>query len=403
MKLKIKPLNLYLLISLATILTGMVWMALTKGNVWDSLLFGDHDDYFMDFFNHIFYVNDPAILYTRSVQASFPAFAYLLYYFFNRLIPAEFTITPWDARDNQYGYMVFYMYSVLAVMFLTMMVKKHLEGTKVNAGLVLITVCLTGPFLYMLERGNAVLLVIGLLLAFLYFRESEIAWKKELALVFLAFAAGFKLYPAVFGMLYLKEKRYGEAFRAVLYGILVFTVPFAFFGGMEGFQTFLGNITYVNNMVWEEGCFNSITYFVMMFGYRLGAATSVSIWIGKLCSALFFLAVIILVWRSKSKWRSAALLTGTMILFPMWSGTYTVAYMCIPLVLFLREKEDGYEVLDYVYAALFAGIFSLIVAFSKFTMEYLFSTLTIVVRYISLYLMMGILLIQEITIWIRKK
>jgi hypothetical protein len=70
---------------------------------------------------------------------------------------------------------------------------------------------------------------------------------RETALFLFAIAAALKLYPAVFGILYLVKKRYKEAGRLIIYGFLFFFVPFVFFQGGNGFRIFLYNITAVGS------------------------------------------------------------------------------------------------------------------------------------------------------------
>ena len=68
--------------------------------------------------------------------------------------------------------------------------------------------------------------------------------EKEAALLFIAFADGLKLYPAILGVLYLAEKRYREAGRLVVYGVVLFFLPFGFLG--SGW-IFLRNISAVGS------------------------------------------------------------------------------------------------------------------------------------------------------------
>lgn len=88
------------------------------------------------------------------------------------------------------------------------------------------------------ERGNSVMIVCILLMLALDLRKSRIAWHRELALVMIAIAAGVKIYPAVFGCLYLFEKQWKQAGRLLCYGILCFFMPFLFFGGTDGMVQF---------------------------------------------------------------------------------------------------------------------------------------------------------------------
>ncbi|MBQ9783212.1 MAG: DUF2029 domain-containing protein [Clostridia bacterium] len=54
----------------------------------------------------------------------------------------------------------------------------------------------------------------------------------------IAVAAGIKLYPAIFGLLYVKEKRWSETLRLIAYGVLFFVVSFAFLADLEASSNF---------------------------------------------------------------------------------------------------------------------------------------------------------------------
>ena len=64
----------------------------------------------------------------------------------------------------------------------------------------------------------------------LYLKDRSSAASREAALILIAMAAGIKLYPAIIGVIYLREKRFKEAIRLVIYGLIIFLVPFAFCG-----------------------------------------------------------------------------------------------------------------------------------------------------------------------------
>lgn len=146
-------------------------------------------------------------------------------------------------------------------------------------------------------------LVLILLMYACAWMDSEKKAEKEAALILIAFAAGLKLYPAIWGVFYLAEKRYKEAIRLIIYGILLFFLPFIFFQGVDGFWI----------------CF-----------------------------------------LNKKSWQTIALLTSLMIIFVAASGTYCLVYWVIPFLCFMNDlyQRREYRKLDYVYAVLFALVFA---------------------------------------------
>ena len=67
---------------------------------------------------------------------------------------------------------------------------------------------LSGVMVYTIERGNSALNVMVMILWAFALRDSERPWERELALLLIAVAAGFKVYPCIFGLLYLFERRW---------------------------------------------------------------------------------------------------------------------------------------------------------------------------------------------------
>lgn len=81
-------------------------------------------------------------------------------------------------------------------------------------------------------------------LVFFVTKDSEKRWVREIGYLCLAFAAALKVYPAIFGFVLIKEKKYKEAFRLAIYGIAVFIISFLLFceEGIAGIPLFLGNL-----------------------------------------------------------------------------------------------------------------------------------------------------------------
>lgn len=53
-------------------------------------------------------------------------------------------------------------------------------------------------------------------------------------------AAGFKLYPALFGLLWIKERKYKDTLRLLLDGVLAFLPPLSFLAVSMGSSIILG-------------------------------------------------------------------------------------------------------------------------------------------------------------------
>lgn len=339
-----------------------------------------YKDYCMDFFNHILYVRDPSHVYESSVFATFPPLAYILYYVLGKLIPSSALVKlgGWELRDNLFGMNLYVAYTVvLAVLFLFLLQSlMRAMGRGEQLGLSLI-ILLSAPFIGLYERGNSAFIVLLLLMVFVLLKDSGSAWKREAALWCLAAAAGFKLYPAVFGLLYLQEKRWKEAARLTIYGLFLVFFPFVFFGGFGKIPVLLYNFKFISDVFIEQGDLRSVAYLVILIGEQLGFEVSELLPLGKALSYLFFGLSCLCVLLQRTLWKKMVLLAGIMIFFPVWSGSYTIIYMALPLLLYLggwggQGRQDGRSsqrdlggkeetppALDCLYSFLFACVFTM--------------------------------------------
>lgn len=325
---------------------------------------------FFDFFMHVRFTSDPANLYAMPVddtQGCFPPLSYVMYYLLYRLIYIKGFIPGRSEMEAMSGAYLVYVYYTLAVAFLLFFSIYVLSKEKNIKRTLLIFVCLMmscpffgGGFL----TGNSAMLVLAMLLFFLAFKDSDSKALREVALILLAVCAGFKIYPAVFGLLYLKEKRFKEAIRVTVYGIVLFCVPFAFFGGLNGVKLWLGHIKGTMGL-YLMGRIEYIQGIVYMLLSKLGI--SVETGVGKLCMSLipllFVLVMILLAALSKNKYRTILFLVAAITFYPTNAFRYTLAYFAIPLIIWLQDNKDEAFTLGniekYIFAILNGMVFSI--------------------------------------------
>ena len=194
---------------------------------------GVYTDWFMDFFNSI---RDSAASNVYSERNSvYPPLAVAFFRFIGRMLPyAEVALDPRDNYDMQESQLCIMYYLLFAITMVVITYRCILK--KVNtredktsrrlAELFAFLSIFSYPLVYCLERGNIVAASVALSVVFVFFRNSENKVIRELSLICLALAAGLKLYPAIFGVLLLFDKKYKQAIRLVVYGILAVVIPF---------------------------------------------------------------------------------------------------------------------------------------------------------------------------------
>lgn len=325
---------------------------------------------FYDFFMHFRFASNPKELYAMAyddTQGCFPPLSYVMYYLLFRLVKVDDSIPGRSEVEGMSGAYLVYVYYTIFVAFLVFFAIYAVGKQKDIKKTLLIFVCLMmscpflgGGFL----TGNSAMLVLAMLLFFLAFKDSESKVLREVALVILAVCAGFKIYPAVFGLLYLKEKRFKEAIRVTIYGIILFCVPFAFFGGAEGVKLWIGHIKGTMGL-YLFGRVEYIQGIVYMLLSKFGI--SVKTGLGKICMsaipALFVVVMILLATLSKNKYRTILFLVAAITFYPTNAFRYTLAYFAIPLIVWLQDERaevmSGKKSEIYVFVILNSFIFSI--------------------------------------------
>ena len=308
-----------------------------------------------DFSNNLHYPTHEGGPYYDSMWASFPPLAYTFYY----LINVCFT------RANYFlelmAYLAITIFSSVLLFYAVQRIfnqgeqKDSLSPAALGFSL---CVLMSGISIFTLERGNSVFNVMVMLLFVLYLRNSTQAWKREAALLLIALAAGMKIYPCLLGILYLLEKRYREAARLMIYGLLFFFVPFLWFGGLDGFQHFLLNQQAIHSL-YRNDYFTSIPSIANFLAAQLQVPAAPLISAAKIIAYLFGAVMLVCVCLTKELWLRCLLLFSIAALVPGWSAEYMALYMVVPCALFMSKAHVS-SVKNLLYTVLFGGIFVLL-------------------------------------------
>lgn len=342
--------------------------------------------YFVDFFDHIrrFYLGLNSV-YSEGMHASFPPLAYCFYYLIARILYFNNVQNPDGLPVSGSGLLIIcILTSIQAILFIFAFFRLcQLQSMSIKKMMAFLLFC-SYPFWLAIERGNLSFFVLIILMYAIALKNSSKKVEREGAMFLFAIAAALKLYPAIFGILYISEKRYKEAIRLIIYGCIFFFLPFMFFDGFNGLQAFLHNITAVNSGATGV----TIVGIIGRIGAKLGMDLQVAHRIGKLVSYLFCAIVIAICFINKETWKTIALVTSLMIIFVAASGTYCLIYCVIPLVSFMNYlcHKEYFTNMDYVYTTLFTFVFI------AYPCKYLGSSGTL---YITLYILLGVLIVDQ--------
>jgi hypothetical protein len=309
------------------------------------------EDTFHDFFNVLKYVSDRDPYHYKypefRSETAYPPLAYLILYPFSRIASA-LNLTTQEMLDSQIGLMALFGFVLISIVPLAILLYQKKEGSILVKASVLLTLFSSGIFVFSVERGNTILLTASFLAAFLLGYRSENRFVREMSYVALACAAGLKVYPAVFGILLLKEKRFADAVRTALYGAAAFFLPFFYFtGGLSSFPTILENVS-LNAEAYKLQVptfrFGFLPFYLSCDPAQLQADTWITV--GNIVFALAVLASFFL----KSHWKTAMLLACAIVAVPVNSAYYTGLYLFVPIVLFLNEEK--HPLFDWGYLLL---------------------------------------------------
>lgn len=355
-------------IFVATIFIGMLaWIIQYIINVaflgygfFEGTSWGARDyDFWMDFYN----VNGGSKVgtnpYTSGFRSSYPPLILAIARGISLL--ADYTTQrPIEVRETFMGafsyHLVFVGATVLSVIAWNKLMKQKEWSAKLRA-CVNMALLFVAPYIYLYGRGNYVVLVVPCISWFILWYKSEKRWQRELALVLLAVAAGIKIYPALLAIILIKERRFADFFKTVIYTIAAFILPFLVFsGGFSNIGVFLKNLTSFQSSTQVSSRNFSMPTFLYYFvqfanGLKLSTVPDWVISVGGTLSSIILVCGLLFSLFSKQLWKSLAIVTIAVIVYPAPSFAYS-ATMLLPIILLFLMTEEKTK-FDYVYLTLF--------------------------------------------------
>ena len=211
--------------------------------------------------------------------------------------------------------------------------------------------------LFSVERGNLIILCVALICYFIAYRNSEVRWKKYSALTALCVVSVVKIYPAVFGVYLLNEKRFKDILFCFVLTLLLVFLPFlSFEGGFSNISQMMTNLSVFSESYSAYKVFPrfGLAPFFAWGGYLLHLDRSMSDMLLLIPKVIVYSSVIVslvLFFYEKVQWKKLALVTLPIIFLPTNSGFYCGLYM-LPVLLFFLNNNEG-RIMDFIYMLLF--------------------------------------------------
>lgn len=380
----------------------------SQGEAIRSVLHPDRADVFMDFFNCVQVGWEP-----YKYQMIYPPLISVIYAVLGQFIYVQnISEHAYNLRELQSGAMVFMYYMLVVYIALLYLVFKIKKGTSKEKIFFCVSLLLTTPFLFEMERGNAIILALVGVLYFLYGRDCENQRVRYLSFFALGIAAGIKITPAIFGLLLIREGKYRDAWAAFVIGCITFFVPFLFTDG--NILTLFHNLQYTTSLF--QGVVPNGAGEMLVVGHGVYVNwASVFGFMGRLLNYNFYnsmtvvylvsalLGVLgILFARSLQPWKVLALLGCFLVLYPGFSGVYNIIYMLPALIWFLDESSERPSVKNTIYLICFLLMFIPVInmkisLFEVFLYDIYPMRLTTAIEFLGVVLML-ILLEYEATV-----
>lgn len=331
---------------------------LSEGMYLREVLYIDAADSGMDFFNSTVMVAGRT---PYSVgNSSYPPLASMLFYFFFHCMPETLQMKYYgvtlrsseqDIRLNQELMVPYMIFMVLSFSVVAILLYRQKKGNDLEKSLFTLAMLTSSGMISVLDRGNCTVLALIFSMIFLFGYESDNKIIKEFSLIALAIAAGIKIYPAILGVLLLRDKHYKEALRAIVYGVVFFFGPFLFFERFTGVRVLFSNLLGLSGgeaiQIGRLNMTSAIYSWFLILGKENAGLMAF------LNGAIYveLILVLILSLFVKEKWKAVSMLMLAIVSYSGVSCTYMLVMMIVPMLMFL-DKEGKYSKLDVVYGIL---------------------------------------------------
>lgn len=347
---KIKPINLYLALNLLGITSFVVLNRISNGYYFEQIFYNLTGDAMYDFF---VFLNQTSTSVTSFAAGSNPPLVRLIFRFIFKSLPESTqelytTVSLWpnseyDLRVNAFAFLCFWIMFTFAIVLLAKLCMENLEGTSFQKKLFVALSLLSTGVIWAIERGNIVIWAMVCTMYFCFNYEKTERLSREISYLSLGIAISLKIYPALFCILLLKQKKYKEILKIIVY-VIIFTVfPLLISGGFDALFAYIGTLfnqaSVSSNL--RAGYLNGLSI-MLTFSRALGieSAYMSNIVFFRIINYVFCIVLsIAAVYLVDKKWVQFIALVFAMFLLPGITHTYMLTFASIPLIIFLNEER----------------------------------------------------------------
>lgn len=363
--------DLFLVISLT--ITGSFFIVnwIEDGALLEQCVLSAYDE-FSDYFMHVVASSDRKNLYSLSEAFCFPPLSYCLYFLLWKINPQDVNgLLEWrNYKQADHALIVFVAYNVLIVILFMYCIICYFNSLKAKYVFLLpLAIFFSYPvWCTSIQRGNSVMLVSLMVAYACLWIDSDNAVKQETAMVLIAVAAGFKFYPAIIGIMYIKD--YKKVFRLVLYGLIAVFVPFVFFGGVDGARNLIHTLLNLNaaDVMYRYGTVRGFVETIACLHLKMNETMAYNI--GIITENLFLVIALVSAFCTKKKWQKVLFFSAILASYVSSSWMYTSVYYLPALLMFLQEnqqnlKESTHKIWMICNVLCFGAMFSIPFFFNR--------------------------------------
>ncbi len=340
---------------------AMIMIGFINGDRNIILAFGftDKADAFMDYFNPIFTMVGTHLNADNYYDntGAYPPVARTILWLCGKVIPQNVILRGGGKviREYSYGLISFFIVFFISLMLLASSIYKLGDGNKSYRKIFTFFMLFSSPMIFLIDRGNTLIFSLIFTLVFLQWYDSPSRIRRDIAYICLGLAAAIKIYPAIFGILLLRQKNWKETIRCAIYGIVLFFGPFFLVGGWPTIIQYFNNLTSASEIkVATDDIYHNYNsamrvLFDQLFhqadlGTMIGSVTKIPVVILLLAGSFF----------SKEKWKALLCMTLIMIFVPENYNYYMLTFCIIPMTCFYFSLHS--KRIDYIYAILLCSL-----------------------------------------------
>lgn len=258
-----------------------------------------------------------------------------------------------------------------------------------------ISLIASAPMVYMLERGNIIIIALIGIFVFLTYYQSKDITKRLLAYFALAIAVAIKIYPIFLLVLAFRKRNFRAGIVATAMVGVVNIIPFAFTGGFKGMFAYVNNLINANSYNFQNVTTGiSNRGFFNYFCNALGVSTPNKLVIAY--TIVVFIVMIIVALFAKSDWIAALATMMLIILIPAQTGVYCISYL-IPVVFFgvLDDYKNQLENTLLIICTLPLISFSFIAAIFEVEADLIYACVAVVFQFV-VWVLVALLILENL-------